>query len=116
MKTILSTLVILLASRFAIAGSWEIVPAKNAGPIANGLNSISAASDNDIWAVGQAHNTPTTYNTVIEHWNGLRWSLVKSPNPTQQYNLLHGVAVIASNDVWAVGGGGGNPYQTLIEH
>jgi hypothetical protein len=116
MKTILSTLVILLASRFAIAGSWEIVPAKNAGPMANGLNSISAASDNDIWAVGQAHNTPTTYNTVIEHWNGRRWSLVKSPNPTQQYNLLHGVAVVASNDVWAVGGGGGNPYQTLIEH
>ena len=46
--------------------------------------------------------------TLIEHWNGSRWSLTHSPNmdPQDGYDLnnwLFGVAAQSSLDVWAVG-------------
>ncbi len=69
---------------------------------------------------------PTTamlsaYRTVTEHWNGTRWSLVRSPNATNGYNLLNGVGVVTANDVWAVGqAANGSTYKhhdsTLERH
>ena len=54
---------------------------------------------------------------MIEHWNGASWAVVKSPNATNGYNLLNGVAVVAANDVWAVGQAAiGSTYSTLVEH
>ena len=42
---------------------------------------------------------------------------MRSPNLTNGYNLLNGVAVVASNNVWAVGqAANGSTYSTLIEH
>jgi hypothetical protein len=46
--------------------------------------------------------------TLIEHWNGARWTVVPSPDPggSSQDNDLWGVAAVATGDVWAVGGVG----------
>jgi len=82
------------------------------------LSSVAVAADNDVWAVGWAFNAQlNAYRTLTEHWTGTRWSLVRSPNATNGYNLLNGVAVVAANDVWTVGqAANGSTYSTLVEH
>lgn len=108
-------IVSLLASQSARAADWQVVASPNAGRQANSLSSVAAVGDNDVWAVGWAFNPQlNAYRTVTEHWNGTRWSLVRSPNATNGYNFLNGVAVVASNDVWAVGNDGS--LATLAIH
>ncbi len=120
MKIHASVLVILglFAGHSARAADWEIVASPNAGRQANSLSSVAAVTDSDVWAVGWAFNAQlNAYRTVTEHWNGTRWSLVRSPNATNGYNLLNGVAVVAANDVWTVGqAANGSTYSTLVEH
>jgi len=108
----------LFAAHSTRAADWEIVASANAGRQANSLSSVAAVADNDVWAVGWAFNAQlNAYRTVTEHWNGTRWSLVRSPNATNGYNLLNGVAVVAANDVWTVGqAANGSTYSTLVEH
>jgi hypothetical protein len=108
----------LLAGYSARAADWEMVASPNGGRQANSLASVAAAANNDVWAVGWAFNQSLfAYRTLIEHWNGTRWSLVRSPNATNGYNLLNGVAVVAANDVWTVGqAANGSTYSTLVEH
>jgi hypothetical protein len=108
----------LFAAHSARAADWEVVASPNAGRQANSLSSVAAVTDNDVWAVGWAFNQSLfAYRTLIEHWNGTRWSLVRSPNATNGYNLVNGVAVVAANDVWAVGqAANGSTYSTLVEH
>ena len=108
----------LFAGHSARGADWEVVASPSAGTQANSLSSVAAAADSDVWAVGWAYNQSLgAYRTLIEHWNGRRWSLVKSPNATNGYNLLNGVAVVAANDVWTVGQAwNGSTYNTLVEH
>jgi hypothetical protein len=44
--------------------------------------------------------TPYGYGGFIEHWDGTNWSAVPNPATTG----LYGVAALASNNAWAVGG------------
>src|SRR6266705_4354018 len=108
----------LLAGHSARAADWEVVTSPNAGRQANSLSSVAAVADNDVWAVGWAFNQSLfAYRTLIEHWNGTRWSLMRSPNATNGYNLLNGVAVVAANVVWTVGqAANGSTYSKLVEH
>src|SRR5438876_2128784 len=108
----------LLAGHSAGAADWEIVASPSAGRQANSLSSVAAVADNDVCAVVWADDQSLgAYRTVTEHWNGTRWSLVRSPNATNGYNFLNGVAVVAANDVWTVGqAANGNTYNTLVEH
>ena len=107
----------LFVSRPVSGANWKVVASPNAGTQANSLSSVDAVADNDLWAVGWAWNNRLfAYRTVIEHWNGVSWSIVRSPNATNGYNLLNGVAVAAANDVWTVGqAANGNTYNTLVE-
>jgi hypothetical protein len=41
--------------------------------------------------------------TLTEHWDGSRWSIIQSPDPSRTANALLSVAAAWSNDVWAVG-------------
>src|SRR5262245_47662751 len=121
MKTLLASVLFilsLLTGHWALAADWEIVASPNAGRQANSLSSVSALADNDIWAVGWAFNQSLfAYRTLTEHWNGTRWSVVRSPNATNGYNLLNGVGAVAANNVWAVGQAAiGSTYSTLIQH
>lgn len=111
-------LFLLFMSVSGFAGNWQVTKSPNLGSDANSLSSVSSVTDNDVWAVGWGWNqTLNAYRTVTEHWNGQRWSLVTSPNATNGYNLLNGIATVATNDVWAVGQAAlGSTYSTLIEH
>ena len=97
---------------------WSVVPSPNGRSSNNFLGEVSAASANDIWTVGAYNNTNNVSLTLIEHWNGSKWSIVPSPNFDLGNNYLTGLTVVSTNDVWAVGGyaNSGNINRTLIEH
>jgi hypothetical protein len=49
---------------------------------------------------------------------GSGWTVVPTPNTGSRHNYFYGVAAIASNDVWAVGGYGNltTQAQQLVQH
>jgi hypothetical protein len=62
-------------------------------------------------------NTGSFQGTLIEHWDGSNWTVVPSPNLKNGYqNTLTGIAVIAANDIWAVGYTLTTNNQTLTMH
>jgi len=73
----------------------------------NELNGVAAVAGNDVWAVGDsiksAFDGVSTSKTLIEHFDGTRWTIVLGPNVGAGNNVLTGVAAHAANDVWAVG-------------
>lgn len=77
-------------------GSWSVVSSPNANSRGNNLSSVAAISSSDVWAVGGY----APGNTLLEHWNGSRWTLPKAPAGTSG---MVAVTAVASNDVWAVG-------------
>jgi hypothetical protein len=96
--------------------AWKIVTSPNFAPTGNTLASISIHSATDIWAVGTTTSTSSSsgYQPLIEHWNGIKWSLSSSPALSGR---LFGVVAIKSNDVWAVGDNiMTNVTDSLIEH
>src|SRR5579885_3512300 len=97
---------------------WSVVPGPNTSSSINQLYSIAAFSATDIWAVGVSQPNNNTQQTLIEHWNGIKWNVVPSPNPGSSFNILRSVAVVSASSAWAVGNynnSQGIP-QTLIEH
>lgn len=106
--------------------SWKIVPSPNAvngaGPGFTFLNGITAVSANDVWAVGFSSRATVLNNqaALIEHWNGIAWTVVQGANAGID-GFLYGIAAVSPDDVWAVGslttsGIGGDSQQALIEH
>jgi hypothetical protein len=94
----------LIAAPAAAATTWSVVPTPNRGDIANSLNSVTALSVSSAWAVGSAYDVSLAApRTLVERWNGTRWSTVASPNATQFYNELYGVSASSATDAWAVG-------------
>src|SRR5215469_6280943 len=57
----------------------SFVPSPNAGSGANALFGVSAIASNDVWAVGE-FSSVSAGQTLVEHWNGVSWSVVASPN------------------------------------
>src|SRR5262245_57957549 len=84
----------LLFGGSALAADWQVVRSPNSGLEANSLAGVAAAGDSDVWAVGWSFNQRlNAYRTEIQHWDGSRWRVIKSPNATNGYNLLNGIAV-----------------------
>src|SRR5438552_418180 len=110
---------ILLGAHAASGASWTLITSPNANNQSNELHGVSAAAENDAWAVGTVYtdNSFTKSRTLIEHWDGTRWAVVRSPNTTASINILEAVAAVSTNDVWAVGIGiTGFSTTPLIEH
>ena len=85
---------------------WSIVPSPVFNTNVDFLESVSAISATDIWAVGSftipnAEGSP--YQNATMHWNGTSWSIVTSPQPDEWLDILTSVTAISTNDVWAVG-------------
>ncbi len=99
---------------------WTIVNSPNVKGDQSTLSAVTVVSANDVWAVGSSFNPKTNIlQTLTERWSGTKWSIVKSPDGSNPFNLLSGVTAVSTNDVWAVGDSY-NPQtqvgQTLIEH
>jgi hypothetical protein len=83
-----------------------------------GLKAVACPRDTGCFAVGV--QAPDSLNeTLVERWNGTRWSKVPSPNPHGRTNsFLNGVACPTSSSCYAVGDYGdyGESWQrTLVE-
>lgn len=106
-----------LCLQSASADSWQIIASPNGSGQVNELHSVSALAENDVWAAGVSYNTERTVgSTLIEHWNGSRWSVVPSPNPSSSVNMINAVAAVSANDVWAVGTAPTSTATVLILH
>jgi hypothetical protein len=97
---------------------WSIVTTPNMNTRDNYLNSVSIGNGNDIWAVGYYSETRADQKTLTMHWDGTAWTIVSSPNVGTNRNYFNGVAVVSSNDAWAVGfyWDANNVQRTLTEH
>lgn len=90
-------------------------------PINTGiLAAVDGTSAKDVWAVGSGPK-----GTLIEHWNGVKWSVLPSPSPgtgVAKRNALNGVVAISPTNAWAVGYFDSGPdnfdltTSALIEH
>lgn len=88
------------------AAPWKVVTSPNVGFDDNYLQGVAAIGTNNAWAVGYYVNSFGIEQTLIQHWDGVRWSIVASPNagtPTAMRNFLLSVTALATNDIWAVG-------------
>ena len=68
------------------------------GPAGSVLSGVAAVSAGTVWAVGNVGGA----QTLIEQWNGTRWTRVSSPNPVGGSGLV-GVAATSATNAWAVG-------------
>lgn len=84
---------------------WSQVFSPNRSSSGGELNSVVTLSATDIWAAGVSYvPLPTFERTLVEHWDGTKWSIVRSPNhPHSGANLLNDVAAVAPDEVWTVG-------------
>lgn len=112
---------------------WQVVASPNTGFTANSLAGVIAITATDAWAVGSTGSMTRTFigdtidqqtvwQPLIEHWDGVQWSIIPGPQLTGQA-MLYGVAASSPGDVWAVGSLGNastvektTAEETLIEH
>jgi hypothetical protein len=103
---------------------WSQVASPNFGGQypADFLESVTADSATDAWAVGEYINSTNAYETLALHWDGKIWTSAASPNPggasSGGWNFLHGVSARSPSDAWAVGDYGmhDSATQTLVVH
>ena len=89
--------------------TWQIIPSPN--PSWTGLDlatleDVEALSANDVWAVGYSEDFASLrLNTLIMHWDGLRWRMARSPNPVglDLPNQLFAVEAVSPTNIYAVG-------------
>jgi hypothetical protein len=95
------------------AFTWREVPEPIVG--ASSIFSIAALSDRDVWTVGAYYNSG--YLSLTEHWDGMAWSVVPSPNISGKQNFLLSLTTVSPRDVWACGDAVLHDVeQTFIEH
>ncbi|MBI3474921.1 MAG: hypothetical protein HY010_04265 [Acidobacteria bacterium] len=108
--------------------NWTIVPSPNPLPTGslnqNVLSSVQANSATDVTAVGFLSNSGTqTVTTLVEHWDGHQWSVIPSPNPSENagsFNILRSVSGTSGSNLYAAGffanGQTGGQQRTMVEH
>ncbi len=99
--------------------NWTMIKTPNpAGYDTVELLGVTSMSADNVWAAGYAANLGGESITLIEHWDGTRWSIVTSPNAPGPSNVLEAISAGSSSEAWAVGDYedfSGN-YRTLTEH
>lgn len=105
-------------------GSAWLPSVSQNSPGSNGLYSVTCNGSADCWAVGGTDVAGSigqilaglASQTLIQHWDGTRWSIVASPNTsTSQPNVVSGVTCSSTLDCWAVGFAGGGAFVSLTE-
>jgi hypothetical protein len=104
--------------------AWKIVTSPNSSSTEyNYLEGVICNSTSDCWATGWVREndgteSTATYLTLVEHWDGVSWSIVSSPNPGTKRNKLWGVTCNSTSDCWTVGiyRNTTGSTHTLIEH
>jgi hypothetical protein len=103
------------------AGGWTVQKAQLLGTSDNSVGAIAGSSPTDIWAVGDflpdaAKSNQDATLTFAEHYNGSKWTVVRTPNTGPNFNSFYGVAA-SQGKAWAVGERLNRRYQdrALVE-
>lgn len=88
--------------------SWKVIPSPNVDSNAgsfNTLKSVSAFSSNNIYAIGFFVDSATAGNqrTMVEHFDGVSWSILTSPTKGRAQQLNGIFAVPGTSDIFGVG-------------
>ena len=91
-----------LAERFD-GRRFSIVPTpdRETAPAYDVLEGVAGSSSNDVWAVGMSSGAGAD-QTLIEHFDGHRWSIVPSQDLGASNDLV-AVTSVSVTDAWAVG-------------
>jgi streptomycin 6-kinase len=99
--------------------SWSIKPSPNpTDTVGSTLFAISCSATTACAAVGYYYNVAGVILTFAEEWNGTRWSVRPSPNPSgTAESVLYDVSCWSATACIAVGSSGHStgPYVTLAE-
>ena len=83
---------------------WSIVASPNRLTFQSALSSVSCATAANCVAVGSSNTLTSPAKTIAQRWNGNRWSIIASPNPTASLeSRLVGVSCTAAKNCVAVG-------------
>ena len=87
--------------------AWSSVVAPAAAAVrSNRLLDVVCLAADDCWGVG-SYFYGQLGRTLTQHWDGEAWSVIPSPNSSEdRYNSLTSVSCPAPDDCWAVGTSG----------
>jgi hypothetical protein len=96
---------------------WSVLPIPSPGSSGTVLNSVSCASAEACMAVGAFGNSSGGGGTLVESWDGSRWSVEPSPNRGPGGSGLNGVSCVSPVACMAVGSYAGRrgAQRTLAE-
>jgi hypothetical protein len=105
-------------------GRWTLTPtAVPDNPVphqALTLVSVASVAPDDAWAVGNTTDEAGWLTGLIEHWDGVQWTVVDHPEATRRGSILQDVIAVSPTDVWAVGQasptGGWTEGRPLVMH
>jgi hypothetical protein len=98
--------------------SWSVAPSPHPASSVDNLNGVSCVSVNACTAVGYHYLLGSgIIETLVESWNGTRWTVAPSPNPASAANVLDGVSCVSAVVCTAVGFDYETPnaQRTLVE-
>jgi hypothetical protein len=80
------------------------------------LYGVAVVDVGDVWAVGSTNpGSHEPLRTLVEHWDGVAWTIVPSDNAGGHDTKLLDVAA-SSGQVWATGYYVAGPYRAVVEH
>jgi uncharacterized repeat protein (TIGR01451 family) len=93
---------------------WSVVPTPDSTEGQDYLRGVWARSPSDVWASGYSQDPNGNLFTLIEHWDGVDWTLMPAANPDPS-NVLISVGGVRGR-VWAAGfRSTGSDQRTLVE-
>jgi hypothetical protein len=110
------------ASTTATQNGWTVIQSPMLGSGDNSFGSISAATPNNVWTVGNflpddPSANPDATLSLAAHYDGTSWSITPTPNAGPNFNTLFGVEA-TGGQAWAVGVRQNDDFRdrTLVEH
>ncbi len=84
--------------------AWSVVNSPNASSEGDNLTGVAAISVSNVWAVGWFENNgESEILPLIEHWNGIVWSVVTRVPTNSDTTFLNAITAVSATDIWAVG-------------
>jgi hypothetical protein len=87
----------------------------------NSVGAVAGSSPTDVWAVGDylpdaANSNQDATLTFAEHYDGKKWTVVRTPNEGPNFNSFYGLAA-TGGEAWAVGENLNSAFQdrALVE-
>jgi hypothetical protein len=84
--------------------TWSVVPSPPTPEPDAALMDVIAISPSNAWAVGYQFDHSAEFDqTLVEHWDGISWSVVASPNHANSTDYLPNISASSPSNVWALG-------------